>query len=163
MFHVVDEFASRARMVMQAKTQGLYWFGPNIPTSSSSALVFLHWFVVESDKQTREGMRLSSLYVACVCLKSRPLRGTRLMVGYMKKKENESIKDLRVKCLPTLLPPAPGLGGSVWWRRSVFSPTPGTRAAVTIRGGDGMLLVTWLLARYGRLDVSCVTAVVGIL
>ena len=48
-----------------------------------------------------------------VCLKSRPLRGTRLMVGYMKKKGKESIKDLRVKCLPTLLPPAPGLGGSV--------------------------------------------------
>ena len=54
-------------MVMQGETQGLYWFGPNVPTSSSGHLCSCIQFAVGGYKRAREGRAPKSLGM-CACV-----------------------------------------------------------------------------------------------
>ena len=115
--------ASRAQMVMQRKTQGLYRFGLNVPTSSSSVLVFLHWFELgaTNGRERELGSQVSVLRgLVCVCVKDPPpVRGLSSPFysprerwsdtwGEGRKKEKRS----RGRALPDPLSPASGPGGS---------------------------------------------------
>ena len=64
-------------MVMQGKTQGLYWFGLNVPTSNSNSRALALKFVVgvTNGRERERGSQVSGLRVcararARVCVES---------------------------------------------------------------------------------------------
>ena len=47
----------------------LYWFGLNVPTSSSSSRAFVFNVYSRGYKRAREGAGVPSLWIACVCMR----------------------------------------------------------------------------------------------